>query len=511
MKTARFKPLGVITDIPAQEVEADNWSRVVNAVFQDDACKLAAGYRDMAGTLLFPPAYLIPNQQPSVFFWVYPSQAGIGAFDGANHFDITPALYTGAGPGYWTAQNLNNLPIINNSIDPPLYWNGNPANICLPMPGWPAGTTAGWMRSFKYMAIAGDIKGPAGDFENQVLWSEAVDPGQVPQSWTAAPDNAAGDNILAATPGSVVDGVALRDNFVLLKNHSMYLMSLVGGQFIFSFRKLFITTGVLTRNCAKEYKGKLFVFTDGDVIMTDGHDIVSIAERKVRRTIFNEMSADYYQTSFMAIWPAEDELWCCYPTAGATVPNKAAVYNLITGHWGFRELPNVAFAQTGLITDDAAPRTWATMNEQWKAITWRWDETGLRAIADSLIMATPSPPQILAVGEIDDTDPVIIQGIIAKDSFPLEDWDNVKTITEIWPILVGQRGGQINVRVGSQMRENDPITWGPSKPFVFGSGEKLSVNATGRLFSVQYSGEGVGGRTARISGFELRYRTGGRY
>jgi hypothetical protein len=512
MKKIRYKPKGIITDIPAVELGPEVWSGGVNIVMQDDAAKLAAGYRVMNGTRLYRPDFLLPNQQPSVYYWMYAGSEGIGVYSGQTDTDITPAIYTGAGVGVWTGANLNNLPILNNGVENPFYWDGNIANRMLPMPGWPAGTTAKWMRAFKYMAIAGDISGPGGDFENQVLWSESVDPGKVPQTWAAAPDNAAGDNVLAATPGAIVDGVSLRDSFFLLKNHSMYIMTLVGGQFIFNFRKFAVTSGVLSRNCAVEHKGLLYVFTDGDIIRTDGHTIQSIAERRVRKTIFSQMDSSFYYTSFMTIWAAEDELWFCYPEIGNTTPNKAAVYNIIADAWGFRDLPNISYASRGLINDQGGPQTWDTQTNTWDATTRIWNQPNTSAIADSIVMAEPTNKLMYALGELEPSNPIPINGTLSKLSMPLiEDHQKVLQVQEVWPLISAQPGVQFQVRCGGQMKENDPVDWCPSQTFTVGTDDKLDIDVTGRYFSLEFSGVGYGSRTARFLGFEAGFVEQGRF
>jgi len=362
------------------------------------------------------------------------------------------------------------------------------------------------------MAVAGDISGPGGDFENQILWSTAADPGAVPSSWSAAPDNSAGDNILAATPGSVVDGVPLKDNMYLLKNHSIYIMSLVGGQFIFSFRKFAVTIGALTRNCAIEYKGNLYIFTDGDIVRTDGHTIESIAERRVRKTVFNEMDATFFYTSYMAIWSEEDELWFCYPTTGSPIPNKAAVYNLVSGDWGFRELNNIAYSGRGLINDLGPPLSWDEQTDTWNESVTIWNAPNTSAIADSIVMADETNKLFFALGELDPIDPIPIEGSVSKLSIPLgDDHESVKYISEVWPLVSGQPGGKFNVRLGSQFHENDAIDWAPIAEFQLGTDDKLDVDLTGRYFSIEYSGTGFGTRTGRFLGFEVRYQKQGRF
>ena len=511
MNTLQFKPDGIIRDIPAQELPADKWSYGENMVNQNGTMKVAAGYRTFAGTPLFPPQYLLTRQNPGGFSWVYPGETGIGVTDGVNHFDITPASFTAGVPGTWTGANMNNLVVINNQTDPPVYWPGGNAEICLPLPDFPENTTVGWMRSYKYSLICGNINSPTGDYENQILWSNAADPGTVPDIWTPAPNNIAGDNILAATPGPIVDGTQFRDLFLLFKNHSTYAMSLVGGQFIYNFRKLFVTVGALANNCAIEYKGMVYILTDGDVVRTDGHSVQSIAEQQVRKTIFSELDSTNANMAFMSLWPAQDELWCVYPTAGESYPNRAAVYNLVSGKWGFRDVPGIGGVSTGLINDSANPITWDTQTTTWNTINRIWNQSSVNPISDAIVMTSPEDGALYVVGELATPNPVVFTALIQKSSFPLSETENMKTVVEVWPLLVDAQGATIYIRIGAQKNQEDDVVWSAKRPFVPGVDVMLNTNATGRLFSVEFSAQAIGAGKTRVNGFRLRYREGGRF
>ena len=112
------------------------------------------------------------------------------------------------------------MPVFNNGIDDPFYWDGVVTNICLPLPDWPALTKCKAMRSFKYHLFAMDITQNSIRDQDLVLWSDAADPNTIPQSWTPGPDNDAGSNTLSATEGAIIDAEKLRDQFVIYKNRS---------------------------------------------------------------------------------------------------------------------------------------------------------------------------------------------------------------------------------------------------------------------------------------------------
>jgi hypothetical protein len=113
----------------------------------------------------------------------------------------------------------------------------------------------------------------------------SADPGSLPQSWTPAPDHDAGDVLLADTAGKIVDGLPLRDVFVVYKEFSTYTISYVAGQYVFSARKLFLTSGIQSNNCITEINGEHWVLTSNDVIKHDGQNYQSVVSNKVRNKL----------------------------------------------------------------------------------------------------------------------------------------------------------------------------------------------------------------------------------
>src|SRR5690606_17349427 len=139
------------------------------------------------------------------------------------------------------------------------------------LPDWPEGTTCKSIVAFRQFLNALDIDGPGGHFEKQVKWSNAAEPGAVPDSWTPAADNLAGDAILSDTPGPVLCAVPLRGSLLVYKRSGTYAMDFVADlDQVFVVRTLFSSSGALTRHAVADLNGQHFVVTDGDIILTNG-------------------------------------------------------------------------------------------------------------------------------------------------------------------------------------------------------------------------------------------------
>ena len=234
-----------MTDLPPEEVPIENWTGGANIQFQDTATRRVGGYQAFGGTPSAAPMFAMSVLVSGAAYWIYCSADGIFATDGLTHTDITPAGgLTAVTPGLWTGCILNGIPVLNNSIDPPMYWPLDIAQKCLVLPGWPATAACKAIRAFKYHLFALNITDNSVNFPDSLWWSTSAEPGSVPVTWAPAVDNDAGDAVLADTPGIIIDGLGMRDVFVVYKDNSTYSLSYVAGQYVYTVRKNFLTSGI---------------------------------------------------------------------------------------------------------------------------------------------------------------------------------------------------------------------------------------------------------------------------
>ena len=505
-----MRPTGVNTDIPPPELSDGEWSEVFNQSFRSGGSVRSEGYGDVQGTLLDTPLYVVGNRRPGQYFWVYPGALSISVTDQNNHFDITPAVLTSSVAGEWTGGALNDLLMLCNGLDAPMYWPGNTSDIVLPLPNFPANTIAKWIRPFKYFAIAGNITVSGTIFENQFYWSASVDPGLPPDDWTPVPGNDAGDNILAATEGALIDGYPVRDNFVLAKTHSLYLMNYVAGTFVFNINKLSVTTGVLTSNCMQEHKGLLYIFADGDIITTDGQSISSIATHRVKQTVFGEMNQDAFNVCHVALYIAKDEVWFCYPTGANTICNKAAIYNLVDQNWGFREVPQTSHVQSGITSNTTEVIDWDSDGQAWDIDATRWNQTGFSEIHDGLMMASVDDTgHLYGLDYAIDEAGQPMASYLEKTGMDFGNLEAVKLVTRLWLYAFGTAGDVLKVRIGSQAHESDPVAWSPDVDYVIGIDDKIDITIAGRLIAVRITGDN--NNQWRVYSMEFEYRNQGNF
>ncbi len=492
IQTLKINPRGVNQDIPPGQLDPNLYSSVLNAESFDIGMQRARGIASAYPGVLFAPEHLAYNKDSNLFYWLYAAGAGIGVTDGAAHFDVTPTpAPSSIWPTVWTEAFLNTLIAINNQVDPPWYWNGDTASPLLPLPGWPAGRTCNALRAYKNNLLALGTYGAGGDFIDQILWSQSAAPGQVPQDWTPLPTNDAGDNVLADTIGALLDGQAFRDSMMLFKEHSTYLMNFIGGNFVFNFRQLFTTSGILAPNCAAEYLGNVIILTDGDLIRTDGVAAQSLIDKRMRSFIFNNIDSDNYQLAFMVSYHTDNQVWCCFPEVGESECTLALVWDATDDSFGIRELsPKTSHIARGQVGNVTGIIDWDGDAQAWDADATNWNSALFNPTEDSLLQADRINTKLYAINEGQTFAGQVIQSRLERVALDFGDAELVKLVKSIILRLSAPAGTVFTIRLGSSDAPSDPVNW--SSPVTFTSGvddPRIDVFAQGRYIAYSIENE----------------------
>ena len=503
-QVVRLAPSGIVRDLPPDAVPENVFTSGNNVVFRDGVPVRVDGQQAVYGTPLHEPEFLINLRGPLVNYWVYPGRDAIGVLDGVSHDDITPTA--GITPtqnyGEWTGGVLNGVVVLNEPYNNPLYWPGSPVDPCEELPGWPAGTKAKALRPFKFHLIAMNITDQNGIFSDYIMWSDAAEPGAVPQSWTPLPENQAGFVSLAAGGGNIVDGIQLRDQFIIFKDSSTWALQYVGGNTVFAVRKILETSGMLSPNCAVEIKGNLVVLTDSDVIAFDGQQAVSLIDKRMRQFLFSQLDPLAFKSSFVTKNWVETEVWICIPTVGNTVPNMALVWSREENAWGIRQI-NYSYAAAGLVAPTTGVQEWDTYPGTWEQASQIWDTSTYRVTSESILGAEGLTLQNVDGATSDNGTPIIAN--IQKLGLALGDPQTRKLIKRIWPRINAATGTVLTIRAGGHDQPNGEVTWSAPVSFTVGTQDKIDTFAEGRYLAIDFASSGLQGW--QLTGFDVEFST----
>lgn len=510
MQYKRFSPLGVNIDIDPLQLPDSSWTEAQNMVAQPGGMRRALGHQEIWPTPLQGPQYLLYSPQLANDVWIYCGATRIGTVDrNGTHAEITPVggLQTVPANG-WSGGNLSGLAVLNSFENEPLYWFEGQVNA-LPLPGQRPTTRYKIMRPFKYHLIGLGVSDGANTYLDQVHWSDASDPGQIPATWVPAPDNEAGDNILADENGPIVDGLQLRDSFYIYKQDSVYEMTYVAGTSIFRFRKVFGTVGCLAKNCVARVDGTHVVLGNGDIYRHDGQNISSIVDGKVKEAFFSTIDNENYESSFVVHLEKQKEVWFCVPTTGEARPNLALTWNTITNEFGYREIPYADFAAAGII-ETATPgdvEDWDTDAGEWDQDTTNWLEATFQSTEDGILIADAVGNKLFQADSGVTANGVDYSARVAKYGMFLDD-PRMKAIRRIWPRINAPEGTVFNIELHGQ-RDGSQV--GPtllgSYEYTIGDKFGLACNVDTRWLGIVVESDAQ--VTWEVPGFDVEYLTRG--
>ena len=518
-----FRPTDLVKDLDPAEVPPEFWTSVFNFHSRQGYARRIDGNEKILGQPLFAPVNLINSSEGSNNFWVYLGEDGIGVVSQSSvHSDITSVGYpSGVDPGKANSTIINNFPILSFG-DVPVFWDLIPGNPCTDITGWPANTTAKTIRSSRQFLFAMNMTENGIVLNDKLRWSNSAEPGTIPTEWDATPSNDAGDTTLSATSGEIVDGLGLRGQFIIYKSHSTYNANFTGGTFVWAFRKLFTTTGMLANNCVAEAFGAHYVLTDGDFIKHDGQNIVSLVDRKLRRFIFSQLSANFFRNCFLFNNRSKKEIWACVVVQGEEFATIAIVYNYATEQLSIRDLPQFGHAQSGVVLDDSFSDQWADQIDTWTTISRVWDQAVFTPAFEEVLGATPddgmsTPPANEFLTFVDSGSTTVdgdtIPARITRASLDLDMPNTFKHVKRMWPRIEGNIGAVIQVRAGTQTTADEGINWTAPQDYIIGTTDSLFFDVSGRYLSFEFLEDPAQAAQTSwaVNGFELEFNLQGQY
>jgi hypothetical protein len=489
---------GFVSDIPAHEVGPDFFTLMTNVIMRSGFAQRLPGSRSIYETALGVAApgqlmHAINAEFSGTNYWlIFEDDGTAWAIEGTNATQIDNSLLAGvSAPSLHSSVLLNGVPVYSNGSDEPVYWGG--VNLTT-LTDWTATETCQFITAFQYHLFALDISGPSGTFPNLLRWSKAAEPGTVPDEWTPGAGNDAGDVELSDSPGGLLCGYPLRDSLMIYKRSAMYQAKYVGGDNVFTFRKVQAASGALTRRSVCDVNGQHLVVTDGDIVLTDGSNRRSIGESRTKDWLFNQLDQSNYANLFCKYNRSQGEVLIGFPSSGNEFCDTGLVYNVGQDSFGVRELDQVTHAAVGFVNDTTESNTWADRTETWAAAVGPWGGSTVAAARDSMVLIRTDE-----MHQQDVTDAEDVTAFLGKYSMPFNDAARVKFLRRIH-VRAKANYGTLLVRAGSQMEPNDTIAWS-DEVSITDPEQIVNCFAQGRYISVEI--RSIGNEVWKVTGLDL--------
>lgn len=447
----------------------------------------------------FDPGMIMAVSGTSTTYWVVAGADAVYGFDGTTFTDISLAAgYAGITTATdWTGCLLSKVPIINNPGSYPQYWPQ--INVGIPILLLPWDATQTWadvsqtcniIRSHKQYLFALGLQDAGTEIADGVRWSSPADIADVPVTWDPTDiTNVAGYTKLGGGAGAIVDGLSMRDAFVIYRERGVSVFDYVGGQFVWQIRHLSSTYGALAANCVVKANGKHYFLGDGDIFVNDGNSITSLVHDRIRNRLSQTISSEYYRNSYALKSSSSDEVWFCIPESGFEFPNIAYIYNWRDDTWSIRDLPENTTGNYGPQT--VSQISWATVTGAWNTISpYSWVQSQVSPLGDVVAVAVKpagagQSGELRVVSSTANVQGTAYDTIIERVGIPLNGLGSVTTITRLYPRMLGP--GTVSIEVGSQDYPGSPVRWKPAVVFDPETDRKVDIRTTGELHCFRIS------------------------
>lgn len=422
------------------------------------------------------------------------SATAVKAFDGSAVNDISNArsgAYSSvSGNKLWTGCQLGRIPIICNPALVMEYWN--PQTIGTHMVDLPFDASHSWfqksyaaklIRSHKQFLFALSLQEGAAEYPDGVRWSNPADIGGLPSSWDETdPTKRAGKTTLGGNQGQIIDGLSLRDAFVIYRESGITVFDYVGGTYVWNIRNMTTTFQLINKECIAEVNGVHYVLGNNDICMNDGTNIESIATDKVRTYFRKTINNQAVDTCYVVNNKIKNEVMFCYPSGASARPDIALVYNWINKTW---TKMNIVFCKTVFLSEYApSSLDWNTIIGNWDQQQSTWNNAGgtfNAPVPKNLIgilkdCFTPAN-DLFAAFDLDGV--LVVESTIERLDFMLDDTRSVKTLITAYP----SGEGVMRFQFGSKMFHGDGINWTDWIEFDCNTQRQIDLLLTGSFFS----------------------------
>lgn len=503
--------IGIVRDMPPEVLPPNAWTDGKNVRFTDGAVEQIDGESAFGGVAPAAPYFVMsaPEISTQEDSFIVAGLSDVYVYRDGAYTKITRSsgIYNAGDDNRWTGDILGGVAIVNNGVDKPQQWVF-PPNASMPLADltdWSASWSCRVMRAHRNYLIALDVTKSDVRFPYMVKWSDAADPGSVPQSWdiTDATRDAGEVNILDGD-GFVVDGAELRDQFVIYKEHSTHAMRFVPTTDIFAFYQLFPNYGLLSRNAIGQMYNQHFVVTQSDFIVHDGVTPTPIGDRRISNWFYRAVGASGTGRVFVVPNYRRREMWTCFSQAGDVVPDTAVIWSWQKNSWTVRDLPGCPSIGVGGVTVGTDDGTWNDDGDgTWNDTDAVWYE-GQTNLEQQLLMTDPGGLRLRLAGHGRDFVGTNKYSYVERTGIPLGSGTHLhsmKRIQAIWPLMTTRDMRPVEIEVGVHKVSGGPVTWSSPQTFRPWVDRKVNVNLTGVALAVRFSNNVSAGM--RVAGYDI--------
>jgi hypothetical protein len=482
----QFDQTGLNTDQPTRALPLNTITSASNIGFKNGKLAKLLGYDTVYGTPTVAPYHLQHAVTADNDPWViYCGLNDVYSYYSNTHTKITRTLSTYAATknNDWTSTVLGGIVIINEGANVPQYTT-NYAVEFQNLPNWPSSWTCASIRSFREFLVAMDMMEGGIQYPQKLRWSHPSDPGSLPSSWDETDTTKdAGYKSFAETPGIMIDCLPMGSMNVVYKSDSAYAMQYIGGQFVFSFNKLF-DIGLVGRNAVCEFEGKHCFVSDDDIYVHSGGTPISITYKRLRDHIFGEIDQNYRDRIRVVADKNRQKIWIFIPTNGTGWLNEAYIWSWRDNTWeNWDDLPNLTCASVGGEVDSS--QTWDADSGTWDSDNTVWNSS--LAVSSQVLLGSALNTKLYQGNYLNQAEGVNFTAEAQRTGLDFGDPNSIKLVRKLRPHFNDMTDGtQVTISVGSQEYPDKAVTWS-DHTYTIGSSNEIWPLVRGRYLAWKVS------------------------
>ena len=499
VRIEKFTTGGLNTDMPAWSLPDNFITSGSNFRIKDNKICSTYGYADAssnsygttAGGAMVPSGDI--NTYPQYFAG---HSAGIISLTLAGSIALS---YTAAGTAEdWSFARLGPILIANHKTIG-LFYKLDGAGSWTRLP-FKSGTNWGTnnkyglcVRSFKtYLFLLGLLESGTYLYDS-FRWSHPADANAIPASWDETNTAfIAGKAALGAKSKKIVDGLALKEWFIIYSEESINVLWESGDGNIFNRNELTSSTGLLRRECIAELNGVHYLLCADDIVMCDGSGIQSIANGAIQRHLQANANPSTFATlAFAVVHGQQKEIWFCVPTgSNANGCDTAYVFRVDDATWAIRDIRGASDVSMKV----AAWGYYPDANSAYDRSIIGISNTGKAFSLDPVIPVVAYDHENATAVTAANRDCTV-----ERQNLKLSDLDQEIMIASVRPLIKGK--GSVQVYIGSHKYAGANVSWKSPVTFNIRSSDKIPIRCSGKLFAWKIVG--VSGAIFELSGLEF--------
>ena len=500
---------GVNADLPAYELNPNEFTYVNNVRFWDGT---ASTHPDPVVVQSGGVTWTTASNPIEFQSWVDRNSVPQFAYctDGAIYrWDAISPSWNLASSGLTTSPHWNSVVfgdtvIFNNGFDAPQMLESG-STTTADLTGWPAFTTCKVTRKFKNFIIALGVTDGTGFNPNKVLWSDEAETNTVPQSWDIS-DAAtlAGDTIISADDGEIVDGLELGDVFIIYTKRAFYEMSFVGAPYVMAFRRVSSNT-LLSVDSVVAYDNYHFCVGEREIYIHDGQNVQHIADQRTRKSFYGGLVD---KTSVkVELSPITKEIFIIYKDSTMETSNaatRAMIWCYQYDTFTFVDMPGVSTIRFGFLPGSVT--TWADLQSAgalWSELNSTWAELSSSDLTPTIFLLSSTDDSIyqsdLIFSQTASNPSVLERKTVDLDKVLTRPTNTVKLIKQILPQITGT--GTVTFELGCHDTPDQMVNWLEAQEYDLDSDYHVDLFATGRYLAWRITGQP--GSRFRMTGMDI--------